>query len=262
MSFGAFLNFTNFDPEDWQRQRRDIDLLSDRGHIEAWLEWLPSTRDELEAVKASLSGERIIVHAPFIGLSIASPWKDLRTISIKRILECCKIAEAIGAELVTIHSGLIPVYEDLHAALDTVADSYEQIRDAAGTASVALENMFTGYGVCVNAGARTADLIYLSNIVPDIKFTFDIGHAIQNDDGYIEFLTNNAAMISNIHLHDATVGGRAHLRLGDGSLDLDGFLNACIVSKYGRFVSIETLTCDDTQSSWKSVQDRVSANYG
>ena len=255
MSIGAFLNLTSFDPDAWRIQLGEIDRLSKRGHIEVWLEWLPRDRYELNAVRSVLSDERVIVHAPFIGLSIASPWKELRSISINRILECCKVAEALDAELVTIHSGLVPIYENSRYALDMVASSYEQIRDAAGDVNVALENMFTGYGVCVNAVAGTDDLLYLSNIVPDIKLTFDIGHAIQNNDEYASFLINNTSMISNIHLHDATVGGRAHLRLGDGSLNLEGFLDACIISNYSQFIGLETLTDDDTRSSWASVRD-------
>ncbi len=157
----------------------------------------------------------------------------------------------------TIHAGLVPVFDDTHSALDIAAASYERIRDNAGNVTVALENMFTGYGVCVNAVARIDDFIYLSNIVPNIKLTLDIGHAIQNGDQYTSFLLSHTSMIANIHLHDATVGGRAHLRLGDGSLDLGHLLNVCSDSHYSQFIGLETLTKDDTRSSWISVQSHL-----
>ena len=182
MSIGAFLNFTSFEPESWLSQLREIDRMAGIGHIEVWLEWMPTDKYELAVVRSVLCGQRIIIHAPFIGLSIASPWRELRSISLARIIECCKIAEAVEAELVTIHPGLVPTYEDSQSVLDTVAASYEKIRDAAGDVGVALENMFTGYGVCVNAAARTDDLLYISSIISDIKLTFDVGHSIQNNE--------------------------------------------------------------------------------
>lgn len=257
MSLGAFLNITGFEPEAWLRQLREIDRLGRIGHIEVWLEWMPTDKIELAAVRSIISSKRILVHAPFIGLSIATSWKELRSISIARIIECCRIAEAVEAELVTIHPGLVPVYEDPRSTLDIVAASYEQIRDAAGDVDVALENMFTGHGVCVNAAARTDDLLYISSVVSEVKVTLDVGHALQNNEDYLGFLVNNASLISNVHLHDATIGGRAHMRLGDGSLNLANLLQACMSSNYDKFIGLETLTADDTQSSWRTVQDQL-----
>ena len=257
MSIGPFLNLIRFEPEAWLNQLREIDRLAGIGHIEVWLEWLPSDKIEYSAVRSVLSGRRLLIHAPFIGLSIASPWHELRSISITRIIECCEIARTLDAELVTIHPGPVPVYEDVVSTLDIVAASYEQIRHAAGTVEVALENTYSGHGVSVNAAAKISDLLHLSSIVSDLRLTLDVGHAIQNQEEYIEFLNSNVSMISNIHLHDATVGGRAHMRLGDGSLDLSGLLNACVSNSYKHFIGLETLTLDDARSSLQMVRQHL-----
>ncbi len=257
MSLGAFLHITSFEPEAWVNQLTDIDRLAGVGHLEIWFEWLPGDRRELDSVKSVLAGRRTVVHAPFIGLSIASQWRDLRAISVSRIIECCRTAAVIGAELVSIHPGPVPVYEDRQSALDTVASSYEEIRHAAGITGVALENLFTGYGVCVNAASRLDDLIYISEMIADMKITLDIGHCVQNDEDYISFLSKNIDMVSNIHLHDATVGGRAHMRLGTGSVELGSFLDACLTSGYRGFIGLETLTAADTEASWQMIQSHL-----
>jgi sugar phosphate isomerase/epimerase len=258
-SLGAFLHLTCFEPERWQEQLVELRDLKDRGHVEVWFEWLPSTAAESDAVRGLLSGERVVVHAPFIGMSIGSHWPELVAVSVDRIVETCRIAEDLKAEVVTIHSGIVSVFEQHEAVLDRIAGAYETIQAQAGGLTVALENMYNGRGITAHGAASIADLLALSQRVPTMKFTLDIGHAIQSKDQYRRFLLTKTPAIANIHLHDGFADGTAHLRLGDGQLDLADFAISCVDAGYDQFIGLETIGAADTAASWVVLQEQLAA---
>jgi sugar phosphate isomerase/epimerase len=79
----------------------------------------------------------------------------------------------------------------------------------------------------------------------------DVGHCTQNGEQYDDFVRHYADVVANIHLHDAKRGGKGHLALGAGELDLGGFLRGLKSSQYRGFLTLETLTEDDTSRSWQ-----------
>lgn len=248
---------TSFNVSDWRRQLTALQGLPNRGHIEVWLEWLPDTASQLRVLNSLLMHERIIVHAPFIGISIASPWRELSAISRDRLINACDVANELNAKVVTMHVGHVPFFEAREAIIDRIARAYEDIQRRSAATVIAIENMYRGRGVAVCTGASIADMIDLFTRIPSISFTLDVGHAIQNNEGYCEFLQAYKRSIVNIHLHDGIIEGAAHLRLGKGQLDLESFLHCCIESEYDQYISLETISDRDTIESWAILQDAL-----
>ena len=100
------------------------------------------------------------------------------------------------------------------------------------------------------------DFEELLAVAPDLKFTLDIGHAIQNSDNFEPFVLQNPSTIVDIHLHDAFKSGSGHLGLGTADLDLDHFARILSKSAYRGFVSFETVGWPDTELSWKVYGNR------
>jgi L-ribulose-5-phosphate 3-epimerase len=256
-SFGAFVNVTRFVPVNWRSQLHNIRRLSNYGHVEVWLEWLPDTRRQLDHLLAVFDGEQVIVHAPFVGLSLVAPWRELRAESIKRLSRAALVASELGAAVMTIHPGVTPAYEHRDHVLDRVADAYAEVRANAGHIALGLENMPDRQTATVEGIVSTADFVDLLDRDPDIKFTLDIGHAVQNGNKYHKFLMSYGTAIVNMHLHDGVTGGAGHLRLGSGELDVCEYLQRCVDAGYAGFVSLETLSAADTLASWRLVRDSL-----
>jgi sugar phosphate isomerase/epimerase len=251
MNHGAFLNLLHCDPTDWERQLNDLDRLEDLDHLELWLEFLPS-RPQLLALADFLEGRRTIMHGPFIGMSLATNWDELARVSLDRVLRAVEIASYLGSEVVTIHGGIVHRDEDQEAVIDRLVGYLERLSHYCDPV-IALENMAGRGGATREAIARTAHLTDVMARLPALQVTLDTGHALQNNDDPVEFVAAHAGRIANIHLHDAHPGGKGHLRLGTAALDTTRLLNTLDATGYDRFLTLETVSAEDTSASWKVI---------
>jgi sugar phosphate isomerase/epimerase len=252
-SYGAFVNVTGDDFYSWRRQLAQVRQLSDRRHVEIWLEDLAAIKQHMRKAVKLFKGERIIVHAPFVGLSLVTPWSELRQISLGRLTEAIDIAGELEAQVLTVHPGEVPAMEPKEAVLDRAAEAYTTLQRRAGDLVVTLENMPdrpTAKREGIVSGRNFQELL---ERVPTMRFTLDIGHAVQNGDRYDVFLRKHAAAVANIHLHDGIKGGPGHLALGHGELEIDEFFTCIRAADYQGFISLETLGFADTELSWKIV---------
>ncbi len=87
-------------------------------------------------------------------------------------------------------------------------------------------------------------LAALSRALPDVAITLDVGHCVQNGEDPAVVFSEFSEQVRNIHLHDARRGGRAHMALGEGDLDLESLLQTLESSAYSGFLTIETLGAD------------------
>ncbi len=247
-SRGAFLHIVEPSPEKWQRAFLRVMDLPQLDHVEVWLEYFPS-RSERVLLRDLLRGAQIIVHGPFIHLSLATNIESIGDASLKRCAESIDVASDLGAKVVTFHAGTYAVSESHEAAMERLARRFSKFLSR-GSPLVTLENMPVRDGTTKECLGRLEDLERLQTVIPEVRFTFDVGHSIQNGDDYESFLKRNISRIEDIHLHDARPGGRGHLRLGAGMLDLPGFVT--ILSKLGfdKYVSLETISIEDTEESW------------
>jgi sugar phosphate isomerase/epimerase len=161
------------------------------------------------------------------------------------------MANDLSAQVVTIHPGPSLSTLDRDLLLTRLADAYVALQAEAGSLTVAVENMPYSRGVTQEAVSSTTDFQRLLEMIPHMAFTLDIGHAQQSrDSDYLSFLRTTSASIANIHLHDALVGGRAHLPLGDGEVDVDAVGKTLLDIGFRGYLALETLGSDDTERSW------------
>jgi sugar phosphate isomerase/epimerase len=165
-----------------------------------------------------------------------------------------RIASNLEARVVTFHAGTYPVFADKERALQQLAEKFAPFTKSESPI-VTLENMPVRGGTARECLGKLDDLVDLEALLPDIRFTLDVGHCLQNGDDFESFLRQKTSRISDIHLHDGVCGGKAHLALGEGRLDLVSFLHTLDESKFSGYVGLETISWKDTDRSWKSWLD-------
>ena len=92
--------------------------------------------------------------------------------------------------------------------------------------------------------------------MPWLNFTLDIGHVFQEGKdlkSIFDFLKKYKNSILDIHLHDAILKGEAHLALGKGDLDFNKFFQTLDSVGYTGYVSLETISREDTEKSWGKI---------
>lgn len=253
-SFGTFVNLHAFDPDDWRRQLDHARELEHVGHLELWLEFIPERR-QLAEMADIFDGWHTIMHGPFIGLSLATGWEDLASVSLDRCLRAVEVGGYLGCEMVTFHAGAVQRGEPAETTLERLAGRVDALRRSASLV-VTMENMSARGGASREAVACTDDVAALAELLPDLKWTFDVGHCWQNGEDPVAFLEGPlASRIALVHLHDAVSGGRGHLRLGEGTLDFAAVVRAVRSLSNPVKVSLETIGAADTAASWQKVSE-------
>jgi sugar phosphate isomerase/epimerase len=252
MKIGAFVNIHESDQSNWERQFDFAETLPGLNHVEIWLEHLPSpeetewTRDRL----ASL-GAAALLHAPFVGIALASHDEEIRKAGVGRLIKAAHFGEAIGAEVMTCHSGQVGAWVSQEQGLDTLAGSLTEIV-AATSVTVTIENMPARSGGSRELVTTAKDLVYLTRAVEGLGVTLDLGHSVQNREDPAQALDELEGVAKkHFHLHDGFHGGRAHLALGAGEFDWQPILRHPGI--WSSTVSLETLGEDDTSASWQQL---------
>jgi sugar phosphate isomerase/epimerase len=256
-SRGAFLNLTHFDPADWLAQLEAVDRLQGLGHLELWVEFRPS-RSQLN-VMADLFADRLtIMHGPFIGMSLASEWEDLARLSLDRCNWAVEIAAYLECEVVTFHAGPHAIFDSHRAAFERLAKRLAHLTTLAQP-RVTLENMPARGGASRETLSMLDNMRELIDLLPEICFTLDVGHCLQNVDDFTPFIEEHAERIANIHLHDGVTAGRSHMALGEGDLDVDVLLDTLDRANYSGYLTLETLGAEDTAKSWAVLREKLVA---
>jgi len=161
----------------------------------------------------------------------------------------------MSARVVTFHAGTYPVFENHESALSEVSKVFQDFARMSNPI-VALENMPIkgGGGAARQCLGHLDDLVKLKALLPEVRFTLDVGHSLHNGDDYLSFLTKYRDSIANIHLHDALRGGRSHLAIGAGELNLETLLKQLSDIRYDEFLTLETITHTDTTNSWQRLE--------
>ncbi len=255
LSIGTVLNVLKSDPRQWRSDLDDARTLPGLRHIEIWLEHLPSRR-RVHELRSMLSDIDVTVHGPFVDLNLSTSWGELGDLTLSRAQRALEIADLLGAAVFTIHAGKYPVYEDHAEALGRFADRFDRLaRDANST--VAVENVKAkASGVSREVVATSEDMTSLTEILPEVQFTVDVAHALQNGDSPVAMIEELAGRLPAVHVHDVSAGNRSHNALGDGLLDLEAVARAILRSR-PRFVTLETLGSLDTRRSWRRLHECI-----
>jgi L-ribulose-5-phosphate 3-epimerase len=249
---GAFVNLLTDDSQQWTKQLKQIEKLPSLDHIELWIEHIPKNR-ELNEIKAAFSGIDLIIHGPFIHASLVSHLPDVVKLTKQRFDETVEFASAIEARVITFHAGSYPLFLEKNDVMERLAEGFERFTKI-GDPVTTLENMpVKSYGTMREPIGILADCESILQLLPNLRFTLDIGHCIQNQDDFVPFIQRHVSRIENIHLHDGLPRGKAHMGIGNGSLDLERFLDVLVAVNYSKHVGIETISFEDTSSSWDSL---------
>lgn len=256
-SKGVFLNIVSREKKNWKEQIKFINSLTNVDHVEVWIEENLKL-SKIKFLKTLLKNYNIIIHGPFVHLSLISPHQEIREITIKRYLQTLKVAETLGAKLVTFHAGTKIKFLSHKQAIEILTPNLKKLkRYYKGKIPFTIENLPPqSGGVRDHYPSSLKDLSHLKRLLPWINFTVDVGHAFQSGENLnriSKFLKTYKNSILDIHLHDAILKGKAHLALGRGELNIDKFFRLLKKINYNRYISLETITKEDTYKSWRKI---------
>lgn len=260
-SLGIFLNITSLDRKKWQGDIKFIESLKDVGHIEIWLEEMKIKQSDLKFLKKELKDYKIIIHAPFISLSLISSHEKVNRATIEILKKTMDEAYFLGAELITIHAGSYPLFMDKKEVEYVFKKNYSEILNYAKKKKIKidLENISKTKTTKISYPTTLAEMSSMKKAVPAIKFTLDIGHCVQNNDNsFFSFIEKNFNRINNIHIHNAKANERAHFGLNQkGDLNWEVFLEKLIKIGYHGFLTLEILERKDIEKSWYLLYNKI-----
>jgi sugar phosphate isomerase/epimerase len=151
---------------------------------------------------------------------------------------CVDMAEALGAEVVSFHSGGVPDPKADSDPLHTLARQVDRLLDYAGDRNIlmALEPE-PGMFIETVADYQALKTALDSNA---LVMTLDVGHAHISESLSTERLIRDVGEeIVNVHLDDARDGRHEHLPLGTGEIDFSTVLDALARLEKRLFLSVE-----------------------
>lgn len=195
-----------------------------------------AVRDALDDAELDL-----LVHLPFGGVDIGSPFEHVREGSVREIEAALDAAADLGAEKAVLH-GETDAWRAAWNPADLRPHLLESIRrlDAAGEQR--------GVEVCVENIPRGA---FSTSDVPELlegteaSMTFDTGHARvdgYDDDGMAAFAAAHGERISHVHLNDTRRARDEHLPFGSGTIDFAAIFDA--LGDWTGTLSLEVFTLD------------------
>jgi len=219
-------------------------------HVELWIESIPKGA-RLREFKDVFRGVQLIFHGPFIHTSLVSHIPAVVSATEERFDATLDFASKMRARVVTFHAGTYPLFEPREKVLHTLANRFLRFADIKDPIAT-LENMpVKSSGTSKEPIGHLSDCDQMVGLLPNLRFTLDVGHSLQNGDDFVAFLQKHGSRIEDIHLHDGIKGGKGHLRLGSGDLDLNCFLDALTAISFDKYLTMETISLEDTQSSWE-----------
>ncbi|OUJ18196.1 Sugar phosphate isomerase/epimerase [Methanonatronarchaeum thermophilum] len=161
------------------------------------------------------------VHAPFEGINLASLNDEIWERSIEKTTTAIKGAAKINAKCTTIHPGhltSVTVHFRDRAWRRTIR-AFRRLADKATeeNTSIAIENMPKMEHLFCRHPSEIQGFIETVN-KPNLKFTFDIGHAHTNNN--LEKFLEIKNQINHIHIHDNKGDFDSHLPVGEGTANI------------------------------------------
>ncbi len=255
-SIGVFLNIFTPDTDDWIGQIKFIRSLSGVEHVEVLLEYPYLTNQHIEILKKNLSGYRIIIHAPFMDISLLSPHEALAQTSLAILQHAGKVGEKLSAELMTIHAERYPCFWEQAYAEDILMKRLQTLARSISY-PVSLENLSLGGAAQIPFPTTPKQIISCSQKLPsNCGMTVDTGHLLKDNFPVNPTIRGVKEKLKNIHLHDGKKGA-AHLKLGTGDLSLPDLISLLEDIRYKEFLTIEVVGENEIRDSWQTLRQHI-----
>lgn len=252
---GAFIDIKTGTATEAKQEIDFVDSLPGLQHVEIWRE-ADRLEPEAEKMIRSLKNRyQIIIHAPFINVNFAGH-QLVNKASVNLMQEFYDWSLDIGAEVLTIHGGHYPFFQTTNQTIDLIIENLSNLR-LSPTLKCTLENMPASKSFSTGKASlhNLIDLTSAVNQLPNFGFTLDIGHVLQNSESWEDWALANLDRIYNIHLHDAFLGGKAHLELGTADLNCQHLFDFLNKNNYNKFVSSEVVDKERIKRSWEYMQN-------
>ncbi|EMA37931.1 sugar phosphate isomerase/epimerase family protein [Halococcus hamelinensis] len=267
MNFGFSANaFREYDPYETIEIVADagydgVELLFDRPHL-----YPPDTDEEtVERVKETLAENDLAIsncnafmltaiegfHHP----SYIEPDTDYRQRRIDYTKDALRTAAALDHDYISIEpGGPIPEEKSREWALETFVESLEEVLPVAEEVGVDL-HVEPEPDLLI----ETADeyLEFVERIShPQVRCNFDAGHLFSVGEDPVAAYETLSEYVDHVHLEDIPEDRRhEHTQLGEGAMDIDGFLGALDDAGYEEFVTVELYPYEETAA--ETVEDAM-----
>lgn len=251
-----FFNLFNRDTADWEKQATFIAKLPGVEHVEVLLEETGLQKQELQTVKKLLKPYRIIMHAPFMDLTLLSAHKEIVEASRVVFAKAVAIGKYLRAELLTLHAERYPHFWTEEHARKQLISSVERLAKRASF-PIAIENLSVTKTLQIAYPATPAAIFSLATHLPhNARLTIDTGHLLKDDFNVTDVLRRVHGVVGNIHLHDGKKE-KSHLQLGTGELNLVQFLRFLEKVQYGGFLTLEVVGEKEIVNSWRLLRNKT-----
>lgn len=168
------------------------------------------------------------VHAPFFDLNLASAYKEIREVALRRLKDCVDFCGDVGATPMVVHPGY-SLFRDFKEVFKEARKRFEETLEELvdygrkrGT-KVSVENVQSPYFMVW----RAEELEHLCQNL-GVGATLDIGHAYiterqlgssRPEEGIVQAIKRLSPFLDHLHLHDNHGDKDEHLALGKGKID-------------------------------------------
>ncbi|HET7324059.1 MAG TPA: sugar phosphate isomerase/epimerase family protein [Halococcus sp.] len=229
-----------------------IELLFDQPHL-----YPPeASEDDIDRVRETLRDNGIEIsncnafmltaiegfHHP----SYIEPDTDYRQQRIDYTKAALRMAAALDHSYISIEpGGPIPEGKSREWALDAFTESLREVLPVAEEMEVDL-HVEPEPDLLVETSREFLDFVERIDH-PRIRCNFDAGHLFSVGEDPTEALEKLAPYTDHIHLEDIPADRtHEHTQLGDGAMDIDGFLDALDSRGYDGFVTVELYPYEET----------------
>lgn len=197
-------------------------------------------------------GLPLSVHACFYELNLGGIYQAIRNLTLREIRKCLKFAGFIEAEVVTVHPGYFPIYDDevlFRKAMGRFTKDLSLCLKFSREENVqlSLENIQSPYFLF----SRLESASEIIRKVKDLTITLDVGHAYimehnnssrgkKAEKKIAEKIENILGRkIYHIHIHDNFGVKDEHLIPGDGKINFNPIVKALRKIGYNNQVIVE-----------------------
>lgn len=225
--------------------------------------------DRLDDTVIAAAGEAI--RSTGLLLSLHGPYANIGNLidgryeaAIAEHLEAIEVAKQLGAKTYTIHGGWI---ESTYSTDDLFAEcrrrvlhALERILDVAGPVKICLENQNNAESAKRKTNCLVSDLHWFGSRMPQLRYTFDVGHANVTTLTPAEFLRQlGHERIGLAHVHDNDGKTDQHRSLADGTTDWHAFMDAYLALSSEFPLMFELGSPDDLLTSQRILREILAA---